>query len=165
MKDFARLFTQIDQSTKTTVKVAALAEFFTTAPETDRLWTIALFSGRRPKRTITTTRLREWAAERAGYPLWLFEEAYPIVGDLAETIALMLPPPAVESDESLSHWIRYLRTASQLKDEDRKTAILTAWDQLDSTERFLFNKLLTGGFRIGVSQKLMTRRTGTRHRA
>ena len=91
MKDFARLFTRIDQSTKTTIKVAALAEFFQSSTEEDRLWTIALFSGRRPKRAVTTTRLREWAAERAGYPLWLFEEAYPIVGDLAETIALFLP--------------------------------------------------------------------------
>jgi len=92
MKEFARLFNRIDQSTKTNVKVAALAAYFASAPEADRLWTVALFSGRRPKRAVTTTRLREWAAEAAGYPLWLFEEAYPIVGDLAETIALFLPP-------------------------------------------------------------------------
>ncbi|MEO0389687.1 MAG: ATP-dependent DNA ligase, partial [Pseudomonadota bacterium] len=98
MKQFAALFNAIDQSTKTTVKVAALAAFFETAPETDRIWTIAIFSGRRPKRAVTTTRLREWAAEVADIPLWLFEEAYPIVGDLAETIALVLPPPEQDSD-------------------------------------------------------------------
>ena len=68
MKEFAHLFNAIDQSTKTNVKVAALAAYFRTAPEADRLWTIALFSGRRPKRAVTTTRLREWAAERAGIP-------------------------------------------------------------------------------------------------
>ena len=75
MKRFAGLFTQIDQTTKTLPKVAALKSYFETAPEDDRLWCIALFSGRRPKRTLTTPYLRGWAAEQAGIPLWLFEEA------------------------------------------------------------------------------------------
>ncbi|MFB1025658.1 MAG: ATP-dependent DNA ligase, partial [Octadecabacter sp.] len=82
MKDFATLFTAVDQSTKTTVKVAAMADFFRTASDSDKLWCVALFSGRRPRRVITTKLLREWAAERAGLPLWLLEECYPIVGDL-----------------------------------------------------------------------------------
>ena len=82
MKRFAELFAAIDQSTKTTVKVAALADYFSDAPEADKLWTVALFSGRRPKRAVTTTRLREWASEAADVPLWLFEESYAIVGDL-----------------------------------------------------------------------------------
>ncbi|MEO1732332.1 MAG: ATP-dependent DNA ligase, partial [Pseudomonadota bacterium] len=157
MRAFAKLFTEIDQSTKTTVKTAALAEYLKTSPQEDKLWTIALFSGRRPRRAVTTTKLREWAAERAGYPLWLFEECYPIVGDLAETIALFLPAPSQESDFGLSYWVKYLRNLSHANDEERKTAVLAAWDQLDPTQRFLFNKLITGGFRIGVSQKLMTR--------
>ncbi|WP_415402398.1 ATP-dependent DNA ligase [Tateyamaria sp. SN3-11] len=157
MKDFAALFTAIDQSTKTTAKVAALSAYFEAAPETDRIWTIALFSGRRPKRAVTTTRLREWAAELADIPLWLFEEAYPIVGDLAETIALVLPPPASTSDHGLSHWINMLRGLSDVEESVRKDAVLAAWNTLDPTQRFLFNKLLTGGFRIGISQKLMTR--------
>jgi DNA ligase-1 len=92
MQDFATLFTTLDQTTKTTSKVAALRAFFEIASDSDKLWCIALFSGRRPKRAVTTTLLREWAAELAGIPLWLFEESYPIVGDLAETIALVLPP-------------------------------------------------------------------------
>ncbi|MDD9733073.1 ATP-dependent DNA ligase [Mameliella sp. AT18] len=157
MKRFARLFTEIDQTTKTTVKTKALANYFTQAPEADKLWCIALFSGRRPKRAVTTTNLREWAAERAGIPLWLLEESYPIVGDLAETIALVLPPPAQASDHSLSHWINVLRGLHDVSLDERKPRILNAWDQLDTTERFLFNKLITGGFRIGVSRKLMTR--------
>ena len=157
MKDFARLFTTLDQTTRTTVKVAAMAEFFQTAQDADKLWCVALFSGRRPRRVITTTRLREWAAERAGVPLWLFEESYPVVGDLAETIALVLPPPTTETDKPLSHWIGELQRLSKLDEDARKAGILAAWDSLDRTERFLFTKLLTGGFRIGVSQKLMTR--------
>ncbi|MEO0665027.1 MAG: ATP-dependent DNA ligase, partial [Pseudomonadota bacterium] len=157
MKRFASLFTKIDQTTKTLPKVAALKAYFEEAPEEDRLWCIALFSGRRPKRTLTTPFLRGWAAERAGIPLWLFEEAYPVVGDLAETIALVLPPPARESDHSLSHWISVIKSLPALDEEERKALVLAAWDELDTTERFLFNKLLTGGFRVGVSQKLMTR--------
>jgi len=157
MKRFAALFQQVDQTTKINRKVAALAAYFREAPDDDRLWTVALFSGRRPRRAVTTTRLREWAAERAGIPLWLFEEAYPIVGDLAETIALILPPNTRETDLGLSHWINTLRGLSDVTEEERKPVVLDAWDQLPPVERFLFNKLITGGFRIGVSQKLMTR--------
>ena len=157
MKAFAELFTAIDQSTRTTVKTAALAEYFRTAPEPDRLWTVALFSGRRPKRAVTTTQLREWAAERAGVPLWLLEECYPIVGDLAETIALLLPPPGRRADRPLTAMLEALSDLPNRDLEARKAFILEAWDGLDETERFLFNKLITGGFRIGVSRKLMTR--------
>ncbi|MGJ8621454.1 MAG: ATP-dependent DNA ligase [Yoonia sp.] len=157
MKDFATLFTRIDESTKTTVKTTALADYFRTATPTDRVWTIALFTGRRPKRTITATRLREWAAEVAGLPDWLFEESYSIVGDLAETIALVLPPATEGEDHSLTHWITYIKTLSTLDDDARKARILYAWNSLPRTERFLFTKLLTGGFRIGVSAKLITR--------
>ncbi len=157
MKRFARLFTELDQTTKTTAKVDALARYFTEAPEDDRLWTIALLSGRRPRRGVTTTLLRQWAGEVAGLPPWLVEEAYPIVGDLAETIALILPAPSTTSDETLTHWISVTRTLASLDEAGRRDTILAAWDRLDATERFVFNKLITGGFRLGVSQKLMTR--------
>ncbi|WOI57079.1 ATP-dependent DNA ligase [Palleronia sp. LCG004] len=157
MKRFAALFTALDQTTKTTLKVDALSAYFGDATEDDKLWTIALLSGRRPKRTVTTGRLREWAAERAGIPLWLFEESYPIVGDLAETIALILPDATRASDRTLSHWIGEVRALGKLDDADKKARILAAWDELPKTERFVFNKLITGGFRMGVSQKLMTR--------
>jgi len=157
MNRFAALFQALDQTTSTIAKVAALADYLSSAPEPDRLWTIALLSGRRPKRTVTTTLLRAWAAEQAAIPLWLFEESYPIVGDLAETIALVLPPPSHQSDHSLTHWIGEIRALSGLDEAARKSAILSAWDRLNTPQRFVFNKLITGGFRMGVSQKLMTR--------
>ncbi|MFQ6553208.1 ATP-dependent DNA ligase [Aestuariibius insulae] len=157
MKRFARLFTAVDQTTKTTRKVEALTSYFQEAPDEDRLWTVALFTGRRPKRSVNTTLLREWAAERAGITLWLFEEAYPIVGDLAETIALVLPEAEEDEDQSLSYWISYVKQLSGLEEAERKAAVLEAWNRLAATERFLFNKLITGGFRIGVSAKLVTR--------
>lgn len=157
MKAFAALFNALDQTTKTGAKVSALADYFTKAPEPDRLWTIALLSGRRPKRAVNATELRTWAAEAAGLPLWLFEEAYNVVGDLAETIALILPPPSGASDLSLSETITHLMQATGRPAETRRAQILSDWSALDKDERFLYTKLLTGGFRMGVSQGLMTR--------
>ncbi len=157
MKQFAQLFTALDQTTKTNTKVAALAAYFGEASDQDRMWTMAILSHRRPKRTVNTTLLRTWAAEASGLPLWLFEESYHIVGDLAETIALLLPPPKASSDESLSYWIDYIRQLEKRSEEEKQAAVLAAWEQLTTTERFVFNKLITGGFRMGVSQKLMVR--------
>lgn len=158
MKRFAALFTALDGTTKTSSKVSALTRYFQTAPEPDRVWTIALLSGRRPKRSVSTTELRLWAAEVSGIPLWLFEESYAMVGDLAETIALVLPP-ATQPDEppTLDRTIRSLMALAGQPPSDRRAAILQVWDQLERTERLLFNKLITGGFRMGVSQGLMTR--------
>jgi len=157
MKRFAALFTQIDETTKTSRKVTSLTDYFQSAPDTDKLWTVALFTGRRPKRAITATKLREWAAEAAEIPLWLFEESYGVVGDLAETISLILPDAKKHEDRTLTNWIKELKHLSTLDEDQRKTGILQAWSVLPSKERFLFTKLLTGGFRIGVSAKLITR--------
>ena len=157
MKRFAALFEALDQTTKTNAKVAALESYFIEAPDQDKLWTIALLSHRRPRRTISTTFLREWAAEQANLPLWLFEESYHIVGDLAESIALVLPKPTMKIESSLSQWIRTIQNLKDVSDEDKKLAVVEAWAGLSHPERFVFNKIITGGFRIGVSQKLMTR--------
>ncbi len=153
MRGFAQLFKQLDQTTKTTAKISALVEYFSTAEDKDKVWAIALFSHRRPKRTVTTTLLREWSAELGDLPLWLFEESYHIVGDLAETIALITPQATKVSEKSLSEWIDIIM---RLKDEDeavKKSTIIEAWSSLNQDERFLFNKLITGGFRVGISQK------------
>ena len=157
MKHFAALFNQLDQTTKTNAKVEALAQYFEQAREEDKLWTVAILSHRRPKRTVTTTLLRHWAAEFGNLPLWLFEDSYHIVGDLAETIALVLPKRTRPTEYSLTYWIDYIKSLDKKEEEEKKTKIKSAWESLDYAERFVFNKLITGGFRIGVSQKLMTR--------
>lgn len=158
MRRFADLFAVLDGTTKTSAKLAALTAYFRGAPEVDSLWTIALLSGRRPKRSVTSTELRQWAAEKAGLPLWLFEESYAMVGDLAETISLILPPPREdESPPSLSTAILALISLTGQPQEVRRAAIFEAWDRLGQRERLLYNKLITGGFRMGVSQGLMTR--------
>ncbi|MEL6864143.1 MAG: ATP-dependent DNA ligase [Bacteroidota bacterium] len=157
MKHFARLFNELDQTTKTLKKVASLVAFFESANDRDRLWAIAILSHRRPKRTVKTSQLREWAAEMARVPLWLFEESYHVVGDLAETIALVLPAPEKQHEHSLSDWIDLIKSLDKQADEAKKEAVIHAWQGLKTKERFIFNKLITGGFRMGVSQKLMMR--------
>jgi DNA ligase-1 len=106
---------------------------------------------------VTATRLAEWAAERAGIPAWLFAESYAVTGDLAETIALVLPPGAGGDERSLTNWVAQVIAMSRADDAGKRTGVEAAWDALGDRERMLYNKLLTGGLRVGVSQKLMTR--------
>jgi DNA ligase-1 len=98
-----------------------------------------------------------WASDVSKLPAWLFEESYHVVGDLAETITLILPPPAQASDNPLTFWINFIRELEPFTVEQKQERILWAWDRLDDVQRFVFNKLITGGFRMGVSQKLMTK--------
>lgn len=157
MKTFVDLFTSIDQSTKTTVKVAALKSYFDQVNEMDKLWTMAILSHRRPKRTVKTSLLRSWVAELVEIPSWLFEESYQVVGDLAETLAQIHPNNQSKHQKSLSQWIQFIIDLGELEEEQKKEKVLWAWNQLDELERFIFNKLITGGWRIGLSQKLMVK--------
>ena len=157
MKRFAALIQQMDNTNKTSQKVAALASYFSSAPDTDKVWTIAILSHRRPPRPVNTTYLREWASELAGIPLWLFEDSYHIVGDLAETIALVVPSKKKQTMKSLTDFLEEMRWLKGQDDAIKKTYLFENWENLDYYGRFVFTKLITGGFRIGVSQKLMTR--------
>ncbi|MGB3181793.1 MAG: ATP-dependent DNA ligase [Cyclobacteriaceae bacterium] len=157
MKQFARLFTELDQTNKTNEKVAALKSFFSEASDQDKLWTLALFTHKRPKRQVNSRLLRQWTREVAGIPEWLFDESYHVVGDLAETMSLLLPLPAHENDEGLDYWMNYILAMSDMDEDEKKTHILDAWDQMTRHERFVFTKLMTGGFRLGVSQALVVR--------
>ncbi|MDN3204631.1 ATP-dependent DNA ligase [Algoriphagus sediminis] len=156
MLHFAQLISALDVSNKTKDKITALTQFFDEASNEDKVWAIALFTHRRPKRQVKTNQLREWCIEKSGIPHWLFEESYHTVGDLAETIALLLPHPSTKSDLALAEWIRYLMDLSDKEEAEKKEKILSAWSKLNKTECFIFNKILTGGFRIGVSQNLIT---------
>ena len=157
MREFAALIQRIDSTNKTNEKVQALENYFNQAAADDKLWTIALLSHRRPKRPVNTTLLREWATELSGIPLWLFEESYHIVGDLAETIALILPSRGSSSKKSLSDYIQEITQLRDKEDPEKKAYLHQNWLSMSYYERFVFNKIITGGFRIGISQKLMTR--------
>lgn len=157
MKRFAALIKNLDSTNKTTLKVEALTEYFRTAPDKDKVWTIAILSHRRPPRPVNTTLMREWASELAKIPLWLFEESYHIVGDLAETIALVIPTSKGSSEKSLSQFLQEIIDLKPKSEEEKKEYLHQNWLELNYYERFVFTKLITGSFRIGVSQKLMTR--------
>jgi len=157
MRDFANLIIALDATTKTTGKLEAMADFLNRANDQDKLWFVALLSGKRPKRPVKTTLLREWSAEMAGLPLWLLEESYHVVGDLAETVALILPEKEHSADKSLSDRMEELIDLREKEESEIRDYLRRAWSEMNATERFVFNKLMTGGFRIGVSQKLMVR--------
>jgi DNA ligase-1 len=157
MKNFAQLIKTLDSSNKTNVKVDALTTYFKNASPEDKVWTIAILSHRRPPRPVNTTLLRIWANELANIPLWLFEESYHIVGDLAETIALIIPTTKEHSDKSLTEYLQEIIALKKKSDIDKKEYLHENWLALNYYERFVFTKLITGSLRIGVSQKLMTR--------
>lgn len=157
MKNFASLIKTLDSTNKTNVKVQALTDYFLSANDPDRVWTIAILSHRRPPRPVNTTLLRQWASELAKIPLWLFEESYHIVGDLAETIALVIPSSQTSTDKTLTQFLDEMIALKKKTEEDKRHYLFENWRVLDYYERFVFTKLITGGFRIGVSQKLMTR--------
>jgi DNA ligase-1 len=155
MQHFSHLFQRLDQTNSTNEKVAALEHFFTEANTKDQLWGLALLSGRKPKRTVTTALLRTWAAEISGIPDWLFEESYHTVGDLAETISLLVDGNPSGNQKTLTEWMADLAQLSKATDDVKRQTITNAWLEMDPQQRFLFNKLITGGFRVGVSQKLV----------
>ena len=154
MKNFASLVYSLDQTTKTNKKIELLVGFFKNASDSDKLWCIALFSGRRPKRLISTSYLREWACEVTKLPIWLLEDTYSVIGDLAETISLLTPEKNQFSEKSLTVWISELRRLEKKSIEEKRNFVINAWSTLNRKECFVFNKLITGGFRLGVSQKL-----------
>lgn len=157
MKQFAELFVRLDQTNKTSEKVKILKAYFEAAPDKDKLWTLALFTHKRPRRQIRPGLLKEWISELADIPLWLFSESYNVVGDLAETFSLLLPPPKTEQDRSLAWWINFIVALGKEDDASKKAKVLTAWESMTQQEVFVFTKLMTGSFRIGVSQNLVVK--------
>jgi len=158
-QSFAHTVFSIGSATKTNSKLAALADYFEQAPDADKVWTIAIFSGRRPKRLVKSSLLHQWCAELANIPIWLFEESYHTVGDLAETIALCIPQQQKQTDTfedlTLAELIHRFLALQQATEEERKQFITASWQQLSFEACFVFNKLITGGFRVGISQQMM----------
>jgi DNA ligase-1 len=157
VKRFARLFAEIDETTRTSEKTAAMARYFRDAPPADAAWAVHFLSGGRPKRLIAARKLASWAMEVADVPEWLFDESYDAVGDLAEAISLLLPAATASSDRPLHQWVEQLLALAGQAEDVQRDAMLRAWRELDGTERFVWTKLITGGFRVGVSHALVVR--------
>lgn len=156
MKAFAEWIIQLEQTQSTLKKVSLLRAFFESdTDERDKIWTLALFTGKKPPRSVNTSLLRKWSSELAQIPSWLFEQNYYMVGDLAETIALLVSSDTSSSDQSLYEWIEQIYSLRHLSDNDKEVFVKNAWQILSVHEVWIFNKIITGGFRIGVSKSLV----------
>jgi DNA ligase-1 len=153
MEAFARLYAELDATTSTHAKLDALKRYFAVAAPADAAWAAYFLAGGRPRQAVPARVLRQMAIERAGIDDWLFEECYQAVGDLAETIAHVLPPPRTKSSAGLAEWIeqRLLPLRGMPPDEIGER-LAGYWDELDWSGRFLLTKLIGGGFRVGVSR-------------
>jgi len=158
VRAFARLYRALDETTKTNEKVEALRKYLEAAPPEDAAWAVTFLIGRRPKRLIGSRELAAWAMEEAGVPDWMFGECYHAVGDFAETMALLLPLAGSSTTLALHYWVEERLLALRHADDNtRRESMIATWREMDELERFAWNKLITGEFRVGVSQSLVVR--------
>jgi DNA ligase 1 len=158
MREFARLYAELDETTATNRKLEALQNYFASAAPENAAWAVYFLAGGKPRQAVPSKLMRQYAIEYAGLDDWLFDESYAAVGDMAETIAHILPPPKRHSDVGLAVWME--ERIGPLRGADPGTiraALFSYWDELTWRERFLFVKLIGGGFRVGVSKLLVTR--------
>jgi DNA ligase-1 len=158
MREFARLYAELDETTATNRKLEALQNYFASAAPENAAWAVYFLAGGKPRQAVPSKLLRQYAIEYAGLDDWLFDESYAAVGDMAETIAHILPPPKRHGDVGLAVWME--ERIGPLRGADPGTiraALFSYWDELTWRERFLFVKLIGGGFRVGVSKLLVTR--------
>lgn len=158
MKAFAELYANLDATTSSNAKLAALQAYFLQAPPADAAWAVYFLSGGRPRQLVPTRLLRDMAIEAAGIEPWLFEESYQSVGDLAETISLLLPESTYTSEDGLAVWLEEkLLPLRGLPPTDLAERLPALWAQLDQPSLMVCIKLITGSFRVGVSKLLVTR--------
>ncbi|PBP30689.1 ATP-dependent DNA ligase [Pseudomonas syringae] len=158
MKAFAELYAQLDATTSSNAKLAAMRDYFEKAAAEDAAWAVYFLSGGRPRQLVPTRVLREQAMTLANLPEWLFEESYQAVGDLAETLSLLLPQADHSNDEGLATWMEdKLLPLRGLPPEELAERLPLFWSQLDRSSLMVCIKLITGSFRVGVSKLLVTR--------
>ncbi len=158
MNRFARLFGELDASTSMNAKLEALQRYYAEADAADAAWATYFLAGGKPRQVVPTALMRTLAAQRAGIGEWLFEECYQAVGDLAETIAHVLPAPSRRSELGLARWVgERLLPLRGTEPETQAARLAEWWDELDAPGRFLLVKLIGGGFRVGVSKLLVQR--------
>ena len=158
MDEFTQMYLRLDATTKTTNKLLVLKSYFGEVSEADTLWALWLLSGNTVRRAVTSTQLKDWAADAGRIPRWLFDESYIRVGDLAETVSMVITQNQLPAKpKSLAEWMTEISNLRQQPETSRRTYIESAWHQLDGPQRYLFTKLITGAFRVGVSRGLTVR--------
>jgi DNA ligase-1 len=162
MRRFTELYFELDRTTRTAEKVAALVRYFQDAEAADAAWALFFLTGNRVKRLISTGLLRDWISETSGYPPWLVEESYDAVGDLAETLALLLPPHEAIAQEPLHELVeRRMLALRGLTPDEQKPIVQQAWRELSPPQCLVYHKLITGEFRVGVARTLVVRALAT----
>ena len=158
MKAFATLYSRLDATTSSNAKLAAMRDYFRDADPADAAWAVYFLAGGRPRQLVPTRVLRETAMQAAGLPEWLFEESYQAVGDMAETISLLMPEAEHSSEDGLAVWMQdRLLPLRGLPPEELAERLPALWTQLDRLSLMVCIKLITGAFRVGVSKLLVTR--------
>ncbi|MDM0010863.1 ATP-dependent DNA ligase [Variovorax sp. J22P168] len=157
MKAFAALYRELDATTSSLAKQAALQRYLQHAAPADAAWAVYFLAGGKPRQLVPAKLLRLLAQEAAGLPEWLFDESYEAVGDLAETIALLLPASTETHDMGLAEWIeQHLLPLRKTPPEALPDALRAQWRRLAPDERLVYFKLITGAFRVGVSRLQVT---------
>jgi DNA ligase-1 len=158
MKAFAALYADLDATTSSNAKLQAMQDYFRQAAPEDAAWAVYFLAGGRPRQLIPTRLLRELATQLSGLPDWLFEESYQAVGDLAETVSLVLPENLHSAEQGLAWWLEEaLLPLRGLPPEELAQRLPPLWAQLDQQSLMVCLKLITGSFRVGVSKLLVTR--------
>jgi DNA ligase 1 len=169
VETFALLFKAIDETTKTSQKVSVLVDYFANCNASDAAWAIYFLTGRKIRQLVPSARLKAALRVKTNIPQWLFDEAYEVVGDLAETIALLADNASVSgtnaisttqarSNLSLTEWVEVrLMGLKDLDEIQQQNKLIEYWDELNLVEKFVFTKLITGNFRVGASQQLVVK--------
>mgnify|MGYP000078049508 CR=1 FL=1 len=160
MKSFTRLYTALDASNKTNDKVAALRTAFELSQPEDILWLLAIILGKRTRKAISSVKMRVWAIEESGVPEWLFEESHALVGDVGETISLLVHGDESYAEEPLHEFMQEVEALSAMTEDEKHLWVLSHWRTMCVEDRFLFNKLLSGSLRVGVAKGLVLRALG-----
>ena len=173
MQLFTQLYTELDATNRTNEKVAALERYFAAAPPADAAWALSFLIGRRQRRALSGSQLRDWVSDETGLPLWLVEESYSAVGDIAETLALLLRQSDFSTDDEVvdsdavdpTPFEQPLREVVEerllplpnLNEAEQHALVVDTWRRMSTAERFVYHKLITGEFRVGVGRTLVVR--------
>ena len=158
MKEFADLYRRLDSATSIHAKQAAMVEAFAAARDDpgqwgSAAWMVYFLAGGKPRQTVPTRLMWRLALEASGYPGWLCEECYHSVGDLAETLALLLPEGGAGEEISLEGWMHERLLPLPALPEEERYARLKRWtEELPADQRLAFFKLITSELRVGVSR-------------
>ena len=158
LNKFAKLFFDLDSNNSNNKKIDLLINYFLSNSALNNSWTIFLLIGKSNKRFISGKSLREYYSIIYKLPIWLIDICHQKVGDSAEVISLLLSNKIDKKskDISLNNLIKNkLPELLKISEEEKVEMIKYYWEIIPKENLLVFNKILTGSFRIGVSKGLV----------